>query len=420
MIPHRFTGGGMLVEKLWSPRADRIRLQSVPATAYFDNRRASRRQRIAPGHGQRETPSVFRVGDAEIRFRAMLHRQIPEGAVINGEDLRTRVKRVAWCGRIHPVTRRWAWRLAITVEEPGMRSMRADASVVGLDLGWRRLEAVGATRIGMMWDGQRAVELRLPDDAPTAHTRRHGLPSSWGDVDDLVAKRAKLLDDVKGLIRPWFQVVPAGYAEMRQGGLRRLLQSVEQSTSPDPMLRSALHAWQREDRHLAMITAAVRDRLISRREWLYGNVAAWLCRYGTIAWEKDLGVKAMAEAEDMTPAIKASMRLRHRAAIGRFRQILKSTATRLGTRLVDVDPAGTTTACHVCGGMIDNTGATVLICAAGHASDQDVNAAINLRSQIGGDSERDGALRNGGGVSVTERVEIPEILRAVAIKVHAG
>ena len=128
----------------------------------------------------------------------------------------------------------------------------------------------------------------------------------------------------------------------------------------------------------------------------------------------------MAEAEEMLPAIRASMRLRHRAAIGRFRQILASTAALVGTDVVGATTAGSTSTCSTCGSAIVNDGSAVLVCASGHALDQDVNAARNLFSQIAWADEQTPVLRTRPDEDESNAADIPLILRAVVVVVHAG
>lgn len=382
-IGHRFTGGGIPVARLFSERAQRVRLAQRPDDgAYATNLRSSRRLRAVPLHRDAEHSAseacTFMIAGVPIQFRILLHRPLPPGAI---------VKRVTWCGQRH-VIHGWQWALAITVEIPPVERPVRPPRQAGLDIGWR---VIGdAVRVGMLWDGESMCELLLPLDAPTAQTRRHHLPSSLAAIEDYQARQGKLLDAVKSDLRALGVPLPRGFALMRQGGVIRWGRTLP-AEAPS---RRLFAAWQHENDRLRSLAAALRDRLLGRRDWLYRNWARQLAeRYTVIAWEHGLGIKAMAEDVDDSPVLHAAARFRQYAAPARFRLFLAQACAKTGTELLDCNPAYTTTTCHVCGGQATAGPALVLTCPTGHTWDQDENAARNLFSQIGRPSAQDRPLR---------------------------
>ena len=410
-IWHRWGGGGVPIRALFSEHAERIRLTPISPQAYADNSRAARRLR-REGYGQFRVPGT----SALIRFRADLHRQFPPGSI---------VKRAAWTGRKHPA-RGWQWAVDVTVEEPPLTTVRPMKNICGLDLGWRVME--GYLRVGFLVDNAgRRIELRLPMTMDTNATRRHNrregvryCPASMMDLFKLRSERDGKLEDLKAAI---LKVLPElehrpGWQKMRNAGIRRLKNHYSEIV---PLIEE----WEKEDRRLQSFYLAVSDRMIGRRDWLYGNLAKWLAiNYDAICWEKDLGIKEMAEAEEQSYALENSQKYRHFAAIGRLRSIIKNGAGKYGARLIDCKTAGSTITCVECGATMEPTANLEIECSSGHRWDQDCGAAINLMqdgfSQTPELSAQEFSLRRFGFFKRGLTVNIPEELRAVALSVHPG
>lgn len=181
MIPHRFTGGGIPVEKLFSDRAERIRIERPPDGAYRDNSRANRYRRV--------TGLRYGLGAEAIEARVRLHREI-DGLVVKG---------VAWCGE--RVGFDWEWYLTVTVEQE--RCQRRMTGIdCGVDVGWRQCDD-GSIRMAMITDsGGHTIEARLPTYLPNAHSRRHDDSISlhgWADLRDLDRQMASLRKETDSL-----------------------------------------------------------------------------------------------------------------------------------------------------------------------------------------------------------------------------
>ena len=408
-ISHRFTGGGMPVQRLFSERAHRFALVPVAPEAYEGKTR---------GHtNARATSGTFRVGEEMIRFRTVLHRPIAAAAV---------VKRATWLGRHHP-TRGWQWAIAITCEEPHPTAPAQDCRRVGaLDLGWRVIDE-GVLRIGMLYDGARHYELRLPLEMPNYRSRRHGWRSSFFEVVRLQQESDALLERAKAEVRgalpeieelAWVQN-DAAWSRARHGGLRGILKTLRERTPECPAV-GALEAWLRESDRLRSFRLAILDGLNGRREWTYRNLAAWIAtNFRALAVEGPLDLKRMAESGAGGPvALKASMKYRQWAGLSRLRMDIEQACAARCVALVEIDPMNTTRVCAECGALAEAGPKLVLRCPNGHEWDQDANAARNLFSQMKEVLEQGGQLRTSDIDGRHKRLEIPAILKAVTAEVH--
>jgi hypothetical protein len=413
-IPHRFTGGGASVQSLYSNRARRFSLVPVDPQAYAGKTRHYTHQRVTTG--------TFRVGNEMIRFRTVLHRTIPPNAV---------VKKVMWLGDNHP-TRGWQWSIAITVEQMLPTRPTHNGGFAALDLGWRVME--GYVRIGMLYDGRRFYELRCPLDMPSYQSRRHGLASSYYALIDfdrrigenVASTKAELAALLPSMVEEEIGWVtnPIAFQRMRQGGLARLLGyfRAHEDDYGDAIVK-LLEAWDMENTRQRSMRAALFDRLVARRRWLYRNLAAWLTQnFAMIARESPLGIKQMLEDRqpraDSKYALEAARRYHQWTAVSELMSYLENAAARNATRLVAVDPFNTTRRCAECGELIlQKAIKLVLVCPNGHASDQDANAVRNMFLNIEADPELSEQLRNLIERCNAERRIIPDVLRSVAVEV---
>jgi hypothetical protein len=445
-IPHRFTGGGASVQSLYSNRAHRFALAPVaaqsyercteprdscqwrrtstavnpPASAVTDPEQCGMTHRARTF--QRATTGTFRVGDEMIRFRTVLHRAVPPDAV---------VKKVMWLGDNHP-TRGWQWSIAITVEQMPPLLATHPGGVAALDWGWRAME--GYVRIGMLYDGRHFYELRCPLDMPSYHSRRHGLASSYYALIELDRRTAENVENAKSslvAILPsevdeeiaWVGN-PAAFQRMRQGGLARLLDYFRAHSDAygDDVVK-LLAAWDMENRRLRSMRAALFDRLVARRRWLYRNLAAWLTsNFAIIARKSPLGIKQM--LEDRQPdaenryALDAARRYHQWTAVSELMSHLEHAAAKKGSKLIAVDPFHTTRRCAECGELIlQKTAKLVLTCPNGHAFDQDANAARNIFSKMMERAEHSEHLRRSVEGWDTKQWVVPDVLRSVAVEV---
>lgn len=407
-ILHRFTGGGWDIQNITSARATRFAVAKLPhARHYAHNVRAARRSRL--------TDARFGLGTASISLRVNLHRPLPTNAL---------VKSVALCGERDNLKRAWTWHIVVTVEtEPAAPAPRSPHHAA-LDLGWRILRDANDQpyiRIGYLYDDdENEIELRLPLEFSTAVARRQGYPCSYAELESLSATIAEHLETAKNELRA-LGINPPGIVQMRQGGMKKFLRDLESRNaelSPNELIAlEHLRAWQHTNDRLQTRYNKSAERAAGRRRWLYQNLAAWLTKqYGVLAWEGDLDIKEMAEADtSQNHALAASMTYRQIAAIGELRQVLRHAANKNNCTLVNAPAAYSTVTCETCGEHAIQDGALVLECPNKHFWDQDANAARNLFSQIPPDIDAEIDLRqNGNG-----NLNIPVELQSVAVRVHS-
>ncbi|MBI4468385.1 MAG: hypothetical protein HY650_03580 [Acidobacteria bacterium] len=302
-IPHRYTGGGVPPFKLIRPRpwksTKRFWMGSVPREAYLDNVREHRRLRYAEG--------FFGLDGGMMRFKAMVHRAIPDEA---------RVKNVVLIGT-QSREFGWEWAISVVCEVPACPiSAKGTGRYCGLDLGWRKFD--GYLRIGMLVDNAgKVIELRLPLEMSNRRTRDFNtwiakadrpaadrIYESWEELraaisradqsmESLKAKLTRLAEpiDLPDTIRSLLTQLQA----LRKGGLIRLLLALQEAQVAI-VLQDLILAWKKTDDKARRRIQSARLRLIRRRQSHYHNLAAWITsNYDIISWEAGLGIKAMAD-----------------------------------------------------------------------------------------------------------------------------
>lgn len=434
-IPHRFTGGGIPIEKFLrqTERAGRARFNAVPVEAYRDKSRQAIRERSTEG--------VFGVGETSFRFDTVVDRQIPEGAI---------VKQVLWCGDFTATRRRadierregepraaldsrWHWSIAILLELPPVQKPAVEdrRPVAGLDLGWRVMAEGSYVRIGYLVDSDRnRVELRLPIVYRNKAVRR-GNQAGWADKHetevfytwyDLVALDEKIGADIQSTKDTLYPLAPAryhaGWVKMRQGGLYKILRELEESGEAEDALEM-VKAWQARYEPLAQIRTALWERLKARQEWWYRNLAAWMTRrYKAITWEGDLNLKELAEEKhSMTDAaaLKRAQKFRGWASLYRLRESIKQAGEKNWCEIVGAPTEDSTLTCSTCGEIMSRNGGKLQIrCLAGHEHDQDYNAGMNFL-QWGYDQGFVASPQSTGESYTLQPTDIPYYLKAVIV-----
>lgn len=416
MIAHRFTQGGMPVDKIFTThsRAWRIKIDPVDPSAYLSSRRDFVRDRWTKGEFGIDHQNI-------INFETIIHRQIPTS--IDGKPVF--IKKILWCGtfdyNLHPQNR-WQWSIQVVCECPPVEVNREDSIACGLDLGWRIMAEGSYIRIGMIVDSAgRTTELRLPlSETGTRSTRRSLVYSQYQDFRGILKLDSQIdraLNDCKTRLKETVEEPPKGLNLMRQGGLRKLLRDLRENSNSATAI-DRLEKWEEQDSRLRLIKANVQNRLIGRKLWLYQNLASWLTNtYRVIVWEGDLDLKEMAEQENKPPVLSAAAKYRQWAAISILRQCIKNATRKNGAVLLDGEMAYSTTTCWECGEPIIEGGGKKLftVCPNSHRHDQDVQAAKNLLSQAPEILEQTKALRNFVADETKKAIDIPENLIRVTV-----
>lgn len=361
MIPHCYTSGGMSVAGLFRS-SRRMALRQVPTDAYADSRRETIRRRLTRG--------TFGFDGGTIEFETILHRPVPETAIIKG---------CAWVGERHPI-RGWEWSITITAELPPVL-LNKKAKSVAVDIGWRAF--ADAIRVAVALDDHGMVqEFRLPLDAARVHERRHNIPSGWRDLGVLDRQISMLFEHTMAELMslPCPEAVRSVLLlqETRQSTFVRLLHQLRENADW-PEAVDLLKKWQARNDRLRSIRASLSARLIGRRRWLYRNFAAQLCRNYSRIVLKRLPIKLIQKSPD---SIGAAAQYRQWASPAELGLYLRQAAISYGAVIIEADEGLPTTTCAICGAQAVQTGNLILTCANGHSWDQDENAARNLLSRL--------------------------------------
>jgi hypothetical protein len=359
-IPHRYTGGGVRLEKLGSMRAERFRVDFPSVSAYWKNDRDSRRARV--GKAQ------FMVGESMVRMVVVMHRQIPSEAIIKGVRLN---------GWKQSPTLDWETSIAITAEIPLVQPTMGNRAV-GIDVGWRLED--DKLRVAVAYDGTRHDELFVFPEFTD---------KSLGDVS-LDRQRScqhlcdAALERCKGELKALGIVVST---QGRNGFLMRMLGDVNTPADALPILER----WRRDNDSLRRKILLLGNAIAGRRDHRYREWAADIAdKYDIIRVEalnlpQMYSLKASREAkEDGDYALWMSRERRKLASVGLLISAIENAAKMRGKAFEKVEAAWTTRTCSLCGGDFGAEGGKrdgrCNCC--GRVTDQDWNAAENIFANV--------------------------------------
>jgi hypothetical protein len=215
---------------------------------------------------------------------------------------------------------------------------------------------------------------------------------------------------------------------MRQGGLKRMRRQLaeEPDEASNPLL-PILATWEMRYDRLATLRCSLWERLKSRRDAWYRNLAAWLTkRYQAVCWEGDLSLQEMAATNHSLlteAALQHAKKFRGWASLFRLRRYLQEAAAKNWCEIIAAPAAESTTTCWQCGEIMAREGGALRIeCTTHGPQDQDENAAMNLLqygveefSQTSGSIVHMSPWRKNGPPQWVKRVDIPDNLKAVVV-----
>lgn len=368
LIPHRYTAGGRPVETVFKKesKAKSFTCRPFRPEVYERNHAADKIARVSRG--------TFGVGNESFPFVVNRHRLIPENAV---------VKSINWSGkRIRGIG--WIWYLLVTVEQqPQPIIPRLRNGVAGLDLGWRKLDE-DTLRIGVLHDNHgNSYEITLPLGVNRDVDNHIILSIKLKQEQD--AKKDAMKAECLRLGIPKIRLTTMGQRGL--SNLCRELREMEVRSEAQEELFGKLITWQEENEVFLRDLNKLTLHFIGRRKWLYENIANQLCsNYQTIVWEgkldlKKLSVRIKGEKQGNEFALQAAKRYMRAASLFLFRDILKRTAEKYGTEIIDGKTEYTTVECFVCNTDTQASAKLRLTCPNDHEFDQDENAARNLLFQ---------------------------------------
>jgi hypothetical protein len=370
-IAHRYTAGGMPLEKLGGRLQTRFRIALPSEKLYENNTRENRRSRL--------TSAWFGIEKEQISLKVVVHRRIPTDAV---------VKRIALTGMKQSPAMRWKFALVFTVEEP-MRERHAPwKECIGIDIGWRKMDE--SLRVCVAYDGSNHLPI-TEGGKLSPHGAGLFLPLSWSSKDlgevslerkrSIQSYRDQLLEQCKESLRQQLPHLPAAFAQMRNGGLVRLLRVLEENGSNSCSV-DMIRKWKRNNDQLTRKMLLLDNRMRSRREWVYRNFASRIAsEYKKIRVENiELHEMAAKNSVKESPALQAAAHYRNYAACGELLAALKHAA---GERVEMINARLTTRLCAKCGAVFESESELVghcsnLQCSSSNGYDQDWNAAENI------------------------------------------
>lgn len=414
-------------------RLEKIILPHVDASggkpvAYLDELRKSKPYYLRNGQsGKHLARGFITVNDDRIWFDAIIHRPLPEGAII---------KSFALVGRkVNPFG--WQWELQIIVEIPSQVLPGADESKwIAIDLGWRVRENGLRVAYWLDYKGDHG-EFILPFKCENYGIRRRrefleGLGDAympiadWRDWAERQSEADKYLDSVKDRIRAISTngAAPAiydlcqprkyhfyqrpdgaefrrnapytdadleekekrktfkylgvrevdGLCMMRGGSLKKLAADLGDQAP------ACLVEWVRDSAIDFKRLRAARLRMEGAREHYYRNQCIeWATRYDCLRHESDLNLKALAEAEDQDYPLKPSQKYRQEmASLSLFKSWLEDAFRKRGKSVKRLMAAHTTQTCPECGANMECGPKLIVKCECGAQLDQDFAACRNL------------------------------------------
>lgn len=372
----RWTGEGTIGVQIQAAQQGRVgnifRVEMLPETS--NSRRAQTRRRAVVW---------IRVGSTESRepvwvcVPTLLHRPIPEGAT---------VKWVALHRRLVGGQERWLVDVTVGIDDAPSNGLVATC---GVDFGWRRVES--GVRVAMVATGstvlevsKSARELVVPDS----------ILSRFAHADSLRSIRDRNMDTMRSTLRAYVASLPrplpdwlADAEHMHSWKAPRRFVALCRSWQRhegDGFAWTALEAWRRQDKHLWQWEANEREGAVLARRDLFRRWAHQLATtHGVLALE-DVALDDLARRHDgATSADDAASALRTLAAPGELRTTLMQAARAHGAVVQKVPPRGTTMRCHACGRcepLADPKKLMQRCDGCGVVWDQDVNAALNIRT----------------------------------------
>jgi len=273
---------------------------------------------------------------------------------------------------------------------PQARSMMSHA-IVGVDIGWRKLEN-GDWRVAMavIPDGT-TDELVVPHDVLRRADKSADLRSIRDQSRDAMRTRllafretvvASLEDATPAPSADWLEATRTMHAWLKFGRFVRLRHWWAQHRfAGDEEIYSALCAWLDNDRHLIDWQEFNIRRMKRQIDGLYQAWAMRLARSFDVIAIEDMN---LTDLKASSPGLVSDLAHERGMVVGLSHLIgwLKRATAGYNTRLVEVDPAYTTRNCRKCGFCRPASAELVIKCeACGFAEDQDITAGHNITAR---------------------------------------
>jgi len=351
---------------LFSCEDTRIRIEPVPSTAWDKGHRTEQRTTLWLRVGSEGKAPIW------AKWPLILHRPLPEDASIVG----AKVTRKYLAGKPR-------WSLLLTIKVPE-RAPVCGEGVVSVDFGWRKMGE--ETRVGFWQDEAGNTDSILLDSE---------IVGAFQKVRDLQSIRDKNLNAVRASLRE--RLKGKGLPEWLSKAKRHmhLWKSPKRFASLALFWRdnrwkgdaegyTLLEDWRKQDKHLWLWEANLRDKTQARRLDYYRNLAADLSStYRTLVINdfdfRDTQRHVPLESEETE--IQAVRRQQKEAWCSGLRNTLKSAFYSRGGEVVTVPAEHVTQTCNACGYNREWRDKKALIHTCencGATFDRDVNSTLNM------------------------------------------
>ncbi len=285
------------------------------------------------------------------------------------------------------------WEVQFTVEEAPQRSQPTGHGIIGVDIGWRRVD--GGIRVGYAMTKRGFSQCIIPDRVLSKREHADGIRSVRDKHMDMV--RAEILryrqvlsgegspryrdlrsDDTA---KEWFlEATTTAHSWKRLYHFVKLARLMVEKEWKDGLVYG-LHAWLAKDAHLREFEAGDRRR---QRLQIRGRIQSWLAQildgHDVLAIEKTIRVDKMrARATARSEGLRRAAVAHPEVPPGSLRTWAIQMATSRGLEVRQVNPINTTALCPVCRAVRKIEVALVVKCeACGYSEDQDMTAAREI------------------------------------------
>lgn len=312
-----------------------------------------------------------------------IHRLPPPGWRIKAAEL-------TW----KPEGERLRWQLALTAVGPAETHQHPSPRACGIDVGWRLMPDGGllvATAMGT--DNSKPQRLVLPARWMTAMDQLERLQQHVDDetltlAQDWHHRVADLPDDLRLPLMRWRPKLGARHVDCQalHNAVRARIERVKGTDARADVPDSIRH-WYDRYRHLLVWRDNKRAKLLRERREHYRLWARQVARRYALIGIEDIDLASMAlnkkraPEDGDNPLHDAARAQRQRAAVHTLLLEIKHQAAKAGADIAEIPAKHTTMECHTCGEIVTkrDRAARIWHCSQGHAWDQDVNAAINIR-----------------------------------------
>jgi hypothetical protein len=367
--------GGASVEELFAS----AKSQASIAKLKLQPRIARNSKPIGPGNARHTlTMTVYRTsrtgeGNRTVTWPMVMHRPLPDGAVIQEVQVHRR-----------RIEARWVWSATFLCRIPIAEVAAPTGRVTAVDLGWRKTNE-GLRVATVMREGSDECEYTvLPNDVLEALERPARIRGHRDTALNAFDARA-FLGEIDWADAPAeLQAIADRLRNAPKIGAARLASLAiawRQHLDYRPDDFGRLETWRKRDKHLWTYECNLRDQAQKRRLDFYRHAAARIVAGASAIVLKafDLAQAARTKGRD-NPLYAAARHQRQVAAVHTLRTWIETYTTRRG---IPVHRHGgvSTRQCSECGERLDPPKPEELIYTCthcGHASDQDVQACRNM------------------------------------------